>query len=125
MDFNLNLISGLLFILHLVASFFMVSVIRKQLKLFKKRIYPELRAFRSTLFFLSVSIFFGNLVPMTIDFINAIGITSNDVPLSRILYISANGIVTLVSAVLVWSIYRYSAKTIVIVEEHEQEESKS
>ena len=121
MEYNLNLISALLFILHLMASGFMLSVIIKQFKLFKKKIYPELINYRFILFFLSISIFLGNIIPLTIDFINAIGITSNAVPLSRILYISANGIVTLISSVLIWSIYRYSAKTVVIVEEHEQE----
>jgi hypothetical protein len=124
MDYDINSISTILFILHLIASGFMLSVIRKQLGLFKKYIDPELRAFRLVLFLLSLSIFLGNLIPLTIDFINAIGVTSNEVPIGRIVYISSNAIVAVISAALIWSMYRMAAKTAVIVEDDKIEALK-
>jgi hypothetical protein len=124
MDYDINSISAVLFILHLVASGFMFSVIRKQLGLFKKYIDPELRGFRLTLFLLSVSIFMGNLVPLTIDLLNALGDSPDEVPFGRILYISTNAIVAVISAGLIWSMYRMAAKTAVIVEEDKAEALK-
>ena len=124
MDYDINSISTVLFILHLIASGFMLSVLRKQLGLFKKYIDPELRAFRMVLFLLSTSIFLGNLIPLTIDFINAIGDSSSEVPIGRLLYISTNAIVAVISAGLIWSMYRMAAKTAVIVEEDKAEALK-
>lgn len=122
MDYDLNSISAILFLLHLAASGFMLSVLRKQLRLFKKRIWPELRSFRRMLFLLSATIFIGNFVPLVIDFLNATNEAPYEVALGRIVYITTNAIIAVVSSILIWSIYRYSAKTIVIVAEHELEE---
>lgn len=125
MDFDLNSISAILFVLHLLASTFMLMVIKRQIGLFKKYIDPELRAFRLVLFLLSMSIFLGNLIPLTIDFINAVGVTTDEVPLGRILYINTNAIVSVISAGLIWSMYRMAAKTAVIVEDDKQEALKN
>ena len=117
MEYDINSISLVLFFLHLIASLFMISVIRKQLGLFKKYIDPELRGFRMILFSLSVAVLIGNFVPLTIDFINAINPAVDEVPFGRVLYITANAIIAVVSAGLIWSMYRQAAKTAVIVEE--------
>lgn len=124
MDYDLNAISTILFILHLAASWFMLSVIIKQLGLFKKYIDPELRTFRLILFLLSTSIFIGNFVPLTIDFLNAITEAPDEVPFGRILYITSNAIVAVISTGLIWSMYRMAAKTAVIVEDDKIEALK-
>lgn len=125
MQYDINSISMILFILHLAASLFMLSVIKKQLGLFKKYIDPELRSFRLILFLLSTTIFVGNFVPLIIDFLNAINDAPEDVPFGRILYISANAIIAVVSSGLIWSMYRQAAKTAVLVEEEKAEILKS
>lgn len=117
MRYDINSISAILFILHLIASGFMLSVIKKQLGLFKKYINPELRAFRLILFLLSMTIFIGNFIPLTIDFINAIGDSVSEVAFNRVLYITTNAIIAVVSSGLIWSMYRQAAKTAVIVED--------
>lgn len=124
MDYDINSISAVLFVLHLIASGFMLSVIRKQLGLFKKYIDPELRSFRLVLFLLSTSIFIGNFIPLTIDFINAVGKSPDEVPFGRVLYITTNAIVAVISAGLIWSMYRMAAKTAVIVEDDKAEALK-
>ena len=116
MDFDINSISAILFVLHLVASGFMLLVIKRQFGLFKKYIDPELRTFRLILFLLSVSIFLGNLVPLIIDLCNALGVAPDEVPVGRVVYITANAIVAVISSILIWSMYRMAAKTAVIVE---------
>jgi len=113
---DIKTISALLFILHIVASTFMFLVIRRQLSLFKRYIDPELRRFRMVLFLLTMSIFIGNFIPLSIDLFNAIGEAPESAPLGRIIYITANAIVSVISSGLIWSMYRLAAKTAVIVE---------
>lgn len=117
---DIQIISGILFILHAFAGGFMFSVIRRQLGLFKKYIDLELKNFRMVLFLLSISLFIYNLVPLIINFSNYMN-ESGECSLSRFYYITVNALSSLTSSILIWTMYRMAAKTAVLVEADKEE----
>ena len=114
---NIKVLATILLIGHTVSAGFIFFVLKRQLALFRLKIDPELVTFRRVLFFLSVAIFLGNFVPIGIDLLT---IFSN-LPRAKaspagIYYAFSNMLVMMLSAGLIWTMYRLAAKTATLVE---------
>ena len=89
----------------------MSVVIRKQWALFKLPIDHSILRFRRTLFFLTLAIFIGNIIPAVIDLLTLFDLTTRPltVQLPSVLYSFDNSITALLSSYLIWRLYRLAA----------------
>lgn len=109
---------------QIASAVFMFFVLRRQVRLFKLYITPELKVFRKILFLLAVVIFLGNLVPIIIDTLTVISHihrSTNQVNTVGLLYAVSNTLTATMSALLIWIMYRMAAETLIIVEHDKQE----
>lgn len=86
-------------------------VIKRQLELFKLRIDPEITAYRKRLFYLSITIFVGNLIPALIDVFTLSGElvrSSPTVNTVSLIYTGAWVVTSTLMAYLIHSLYRMS-----------------
>lgn len=98
---------------HVASMVFISFVIKRQIGLFKMPTVVKLKRFRRVLFYISLGIFAGNLVPITIDTLTLF------VDLGRpghlravsIAYAMSNAITQFLSAYLVWKLYQLAADT--------------
>lgn len=116
---NIRTLAAILLSGQVFSAVFILLVIMRQLSLFKLPIQPGLEWFRRILFFLALTVFAGNLVPILIDIIT---IRRPEVRVVRhtnligVLYAASNTFVATTSAVLIWVMYRLAASTLIIVE---------
>lgn len=105
---------------RLIAAYFMVSVVKRQYALSKLPIEPELKPFRNTLNYLATAILTGIIIFIVIDVLTIATTDSlNRGPrpaVAGIIYTVLNCIVSIVSAYLIWTMYRQAAKTVIIVD---------
>lgn len=110
----------LLLLGRIVSVVFISLVIKRQLALFKKPIDPGLVGLRRTLFLLSLGVFVGNLIPIAIDILTiatASSLHREDSPsIAGVTYALSNCVTASVSAVLIWTMYRQAAKTVILVD---------
>lgn len=117
MSLPIETIALFLLLARLGSAFFITKVLINQAKLLnapiEDRLYPirgSLKRFRLILFILSLAILAGNLVPITIDLVTLFFETSRPAilkPLS-IAYATSNALTSLVSAYLIYTLYRIS-----------------
>ena len=109
----IGLYVSVLLIIRLISMGLLVSVIKKQLKLFKLPVEDEtlldtirIQHFRSTLFIMAFIIFIGNLIPAILDvltiFMNHLIQTNT----AYFIYTIVNNITALASSYLIWKLYR-------------------
>lgn len=105
---SIIIIAAILLFMRLVSAGFILSVIRKQWKLLHKPIDPDLRTFQYALFVMSCIIFAGNGVPIVIDTVTLFVETSRPETLGAlsISYAMSNAITAMVSAILIWFMYK-------------------
>lgn len=110
---SIKVLAVFLIISHIISDVFIGIVLKKQYSLLRIKIERELRSFRLVLFFLSVTIFVGNIIPIVIDGLTIAGHTNRPqhVPPISVAYAGSTAAVALVSAVLVWFLYRLAANT--------------
>jgi len=119
----IKLLAALLLVAQIGTVIFIVSVLKRQLGLFKLYVEPGIRKFRRNLFILALVIFFGNLVPLTIGFLTVIGAitrSATTVNLVSGIYTVANTLTLFFSALLIWTLYRLARQTATLVE-HDKE----
>lgn len=112
---DIKTLAVLLLFGHLVSSAFIILVLRKQFKLFKVSIDPSIKVFRRVLFFLSMAILFGNVIPIIVDtatIFDAIVRSSHHVNTVGVFYSAANMITAVLSSLLVWTLYLLAARTL-------------
>jgi uncharacterized BrkB/YihY/UPF0761 family membrane protein len=102
-----------LLITHLASMVFIFNVLKRQWRLMKQPIPSYVKRYRYTLFILSLVIFAGNIVPIIIDALTLfIEVGRPDtVKLVSLLYAYSNAITAVVSAYLIWTLYRLAADT--------------
>lgn len=121
MTLDIQTIALFLLIARVISVIFIVSVLVRQAKLFGKSIdfsvIPYLTKLqrksvyriRTVLFFLSLIILLGNLVPIVIDYItlfsNNLGRPSNLRAIS-IAYAFSNALTAMFSAIMIWTLYK-------------------
>lgn len=119
----IKLLAALLLIAQVGTVIFIVSVLKRQLGLFKLYVDPGIRKFRRTLFLLALAIFLGNLIPMTIGFLTVLGSitrSASTVNLVSGIYTVSNTLTLFFSALLIWFLYRQAKRTATLVE-HDKE----
>lgn len=108
---DIKLYASMLLIARVASMVLMALVLRRQIQLFKLPIDKEIRTYRIILFILAVAIFAGNIIPATIDVLTITDVltrsarTVNGVSL---LYTSAWVLTSLLSAILIFWLYRMS-----------------
>jgi len=121
----IKLLAALLLVVQVGTVVFIVSVLKRQWGLFKLYVEPEIKKFRRNLFILALSIFLGNLIPMTIGFLTVIGAitrSASTVNLVSGIYTVANTFTLFFSSLLIWTLYRLAnAKDIIV--EHDKVEA--
>jgi ethanolamine transporter EutH len=108
---DIKVYAALLLVLRMVSLFFMGSVIKRQLQLFRLYIDKEIRMYRRILFVLAIAIFVGNLIPGLIDILTITGeLTRSSKTINGVslVYSGAWAITSLLSAILIWWLYRMS-----------------
>lgn len=119
MTITIQALAAILMVGHLASDAFMAMVLKRQWGLFKVR-YDELgvgealtrdiKRFRVTLFILSCIVFAGNTIPIIIDGITLFGDNAlhrnPHVPLISLLYAVSNALTALISAYLIYTLYR-------------------
>lgn len=120
---SIKILAMLLLVFRIASDVFIFSVLRKQWALLKVKIDPELRNFRRVLFYLSLAVFLGNIIPIIIDGLTVVYGNMNRpqhvAPIS-ILYALSNASTALISAFLIWLLYRLASNTHDITEYTEQ-----
>lgn len=110
---------------HIGSAIFIGRVIQKQYRLvrlplqgnYTSQTIKDVKHFRLVLLALSLVIFFGNIIPVAIDVItlatdNSLGRNPSVRPIS-IMYAVSNALTALVSAFLVWIIYRNTGARVI------------
>ena len=110
---SIKVLAVILIIMHIFSDVYIGIVLKKQWSLLRLKIDRELRSFRMVLFFLSVAIFAGNIIPIVIDTLTIFYHTNRPahVPPISVAYAVSTGLVALVSALLIWFLYRLAANT--------------
>lgn len=115
MKIPIELLALILLVLHLGSVVYIGGVLRKQWRLLKVPIYPEIKRFRRVLFTLSAIILIGNAIPIFVDLVtiltnNSLGRTPSVKPIS-FAYAMSNALTALVSAYLIHTLYKLAAST--------------
>lgn len=124
MTISIETLALILMIAHSASAVFMTRVLYRQWGLFKikyddldieKSITHDIKRFRLTLFVLSCIVFAGNIIPIVIDGITLFGDNSlhrnPTVPLISLLYAVSNALTALISAYLIYTLYRIAKGT--------------
>lgn len=106
-------LAGILLLARIGSQLFIITVIRKQYALSKLPIYPEIKHFRNVLFILSLVLFVGNFIPITIDLATLFTETGRPAQLGAVsvLYTVSVAIVSLLSAYLIHKLYKLADTT--------------
>ncbi len=111
---SIILLASILLVFHVVSTILIALVIKRQWKLFRVPIPKEyssdassIRKFRKLLFFLSIAILIGNIIPIVIDVLTLFIETGRPANLRiiSIFYSVSNATTALISATLVWLLY--------------------
>lgn len=124
MTISIETLALILMLAHLASDVFMARVLYRQWGLFKityddygipQNITRDIKRFRMTLFVLSCIVFAGNTVPIIIDavtFFASNPLNRNPtVPLISLLYAVSNALTALISAYLIFTLYRIAKGT--------------
>lgn len=119
MTISIETLALILMIAHSASAVFMARVLLRQWGLFKIRyddlgieqnLIRDIKGFRITLFVLSCIVFAGNIIPIVIDGITLFGGNSlhrnPTVPLISLMYAVSNALTALISAYLIYTLYR-------------------
>lgn len=109
---SIEQLAAILLLLHFVSGIFIALVIKRQWGLFKQTIDNTLLNYRKVLFVLSIVIFVGNLNPIFIDAVTILGSGGGrpeNVKAISISYAVSNAVVALISAVLIFILYKMAA----------------
>lgn len=119
MTISIETLAFILMIAHSGSAVFMTRVLIRQYGLFKvryddlgieKSLTNDIKRFRLTMFVLSCIVFAGNIIPIVIDGITLFGDNSlhrnPTVPLISLLYAVSNALTALISAYLIYTLYR-------------------
>ncbi len=119
---DIRVLAIVLLIGHLISAGFMVSVIRRQVGLFKMPVQKDVAKIRKFLFALAIGVLLGNFIPIIIDLLtifNTVKRSTNHVNIVGIAYSLSNALVFALSALLIWLMYRMAA-SIVLITEHDK-----
>lgn len=116
---DIRLLAIILLIGHGISTGFTLSVIRRQRELFKIKVDPEVQSVRRVLFGMSVTVALGNVIPIIVDALTIgafVSRSSNHVNTIGLFYSLSNVVTAAVSAILIWTLYRLAARTLIDVE---------
>lgn len=116
---DIRLLAIILLIGHGISTGFTLSVIRRQRELFKIKVDPEVQSVRRVLFGMSVTVALGNVIPIVVDALTIgafVARSSNHVSTIGLFYSLSNVVTAAVSAILIWTLYRLAARTLIDVE---------
>lgn len=108
---DIKVYAAILLIVRIASMILMGAVLKRQLQLFKMPIDKEIKHYRIILFLLALAIFAGNIIPATIDFLTTVdGLTRSAKTINGVglVYSMAWAVTSLLSAVLIWWLYRMS-----------------
>lgn len=100
-------VATVLMVSRIVATVYLVKVMRTQLSLMKRPIDAEITGFRNTLFLLTLALAGSNLLPIVFDatlIANSFGYMISFIPLE--VYRLSNALAAALAAALVYKIYR-------------------
>lgn len=119
MTISIETLALILMFAHSASAIYMSFVLRRQYGLFKvnyddlgidQKLAADIKGFRVTMFVLSCIVFAGNIIPIVIDGITVF--TENSlhrnphVPLISLMYAVSNALTALISAYLIYTLYR-------------------
>lgn len=112
----------ILVLFRILSDAFIFSVILKQIALLRMPVPSYLKSFRLVLFFLSLAIFLGNMIPIVIDLLTIFIETGRPAQLRPIsvMYAISGATTALLSAFLIWLLYRLADNDHDITEYTEQ-----
>lgn len=107
---DIKTIAAMLLTGHLISVFFVLLVIKKQIRLALKK-DEQMRKQRRNLLVLSLVILFGNFIPIFIDiFTLSPGLPRNKPTIIGMIYGFSNCFLLISASVGLWVIYRYAEK---------------
>jgi hypothetical protein len=101
-----------LFLASLIAIGFVGYVLQLQIKLMRLRVPTSYVKFRRSMFALSTTILLGNFVPSIIYFYYAFINRPDGADAMLVFYAVTNTIISVASAIAIWTIYRIAFKEI-------------
>lgn len=110
---DIHLYAAILLFFRAVSLGLIGIVIKRQLELFKLKIDPEISSYRKRLFYLSITIFVGNLIPAAIDVLtltDTLTRASQTISGASLVYTGAWVATSTLMALLIHSLYRMSHK---------------
>ena len=110
----IRLLAALLLVIQVGTIVFIVSVLKKQMDLFKLAVPKEIQKFRRRLFALALVIFLGNIIPMAVGLLTVLGVVTRSathVNWVSGLYSASNTLTLFFSALLIWIMYRLAKQT--------------
>lgn len=124
---DIKLLASILITGHIISAIFTSIVINRQRNLFRIKVDPDIQKVRRVLFGMSITVFIGNLIPILVDagtLVGSITRSSHHVNAVGILYSVSNVVTAVVSAILIWTLYRLAARTLIDVENERIEPSR-
>jgi hypothetical protein len=106
---DIRLLAVMLLIGRLTSLFFVVGVIRLQIKLMRAKAFPELRPLRRILFAMSIVFMTGTIIPIIIDVLTLLPIETGRATAPSaigVAYVLSNNFAALISSMLLWGIYK-------------------
>lgn len=111
-EIDIKTYAALLLLLRLISMTLLLLVIKRQWDLFKISVPKNINRFRVVLFTLTIGIFLGNIIPAGVDVLTVVADMSgrpDGVSLISLLYSLDNSLTALLSAYLIWRLYRLAA----------------
>ena len=107
---EIEIIATILLVFRIISALFISTVIYWQFQLFKKYVPEEIKTFRVILFFLSIVILLGNVIPIIVDYATLVTEVPRASSLSwlSITYAVSNALTSLVSSLTIWLLYKIS-----------------
>ena len=113
------MIALILLIIRLVSVALILSVMVKQIGLFKRSIDSDLASFRIALFLLNLVALIGGIIPIYADFYYAFVHQGSGEMNVLVVYAVSNALVYLAGATLVWKVYQIAGKQLDSIEKIE------
>lgn len=108
---EVQILAAVLIIGRIITMGFILAVIRKQWRIRHSPIHPRLKNLRKALTLLAVLVFAGSIYPLLLDTAALLCpsiVLANDVDMFGAVYALDNNATFMLSAILIWTLYRLS-----------------
>lgn len=118
---TVQIVALFLLLIRFISIAFIITVLIKQVKLFRIGIDSDLASFRVVLFLLNIVALSGSILPIYVDYYFAF-IHQGEAEVGMIVaYAVSNAMVYLASSILIWKVYQIASSQLDHIEEMEEE----